>query len=219
MKPKSPTTLSIAGVFLALLFPVFALAGNMQSSQASSSTKARVPGQREAMRMVPARVALPETLDAKKTQPGHEFRATLANTVHLDNGPELPVGTALVGTVVTDDMQLKGMSKLALRFTKAELKDGRVVPIKATIVGVFAPEWMSPGGYPINPGDQAPNSWNDGTLQVEQIGATPGVDLHSKIASRNSGVFVSTTKDDVKLDKGSEIALAIAAQGHPGQTK
>lgn len=215
MKPKCPTTLLIVVVFLSLLVPVFALAG----SQAAPNTNPPIRGHREAMRMVPARAALAETLDAKKTRPGHVFRATLSNTVHLDNGPELPAGTVLVGAVVTDDMQLKGTSKLALRFTKAELKDGQVVPIKATIVGVFAPEWVSPQGYPVEAGDQAPNTWNDGTLQIDQIDATPGVDLHSRIASRNSGVFVSTTKDDVRLNRGSEIALAIAEQGHPGQTK
>ena len=37
-----------------------------------------------------------------------------------------------------------------------------------------------------------------------------GVDLHSKIADSNSGVFVSTKKDDVKLPRGYGIALAIA---------
>ena len=37
-----------------------------------------------------------------------------------------------------------------------------------------------------------------------------GVDLHSKISSQNSGVFVSMKKNDVKLKAGSEIQFAIA---------
>ncbi len=69
--------------------------------------------------------------------------------------------------------------------------------------------------YRLNPGDQIPNSWNDGTLAVDQIGAMNGVDLHSKIASQNSGVFVSTNKDNMKLVNGSELELAIAQQQHP----
>ena len=85
-----------------------------------------------------------------------------------------------------------------------------MVPIKATIVGVFGPEDQNAEGYEVQAGDQQPNSWNDGTLQVDQIGALSGVDLHSKIASRNSGVFVSSKKDDVKLKNGSELTLAIA---------
>jgi hypothetical protein len=59
---------------------------------------------------------------------------------------------------------------------------------------------------------QIPNSWNDGTLQVDQIGAVKDIDLHSRISSHNSGVFVSTKKHDVKIPAGSEIALAIAAR-------
>lgn len=164
------------------------------------------------MRMVPARAALVENLDADKTKPGSRFEATLSKTVKLDNGPELPEGTVLLGTVATDDMNVKGTSKLALRFTEAKLKDGMVVPIKATIVGVYKPREDNFQGYPVAPGDQVPNSWNDGTLQVDQIAVLSGVDLHSKIASMNSGVLVSTTKDNMKLSAGSEFALAIAQQ-------
>jgi hypothetical protein len=118
----------------------------------------------------------------------------------------------LIGSVATDDMQLAGTSKLALRFSQAQLKNGQVIPIKATIVGVLPSESSNPedGVTPGVGGDQAQTGWSNGTLQVDQIDALSGVDLHSKIASANSGVFVSTRKNDVKLSKGSEIELAIA---------
>jgi hypothetical protein len=169
---------------------------------------------REAMRMVPARAALDRNLDANKVKSGDEFRAELVKKVQLDNGPLLPEGTVLVGRISTDDMNVGGTSKLALRFTHANLKDGQVVPIKATIVGIYGPETMSSEDYPVARGDEVPNTWNDGTLAVDQIDALSGVDLHSKIASRNSGVFVSTKKDNFKLTAGSEFALAIAEQHH-----
>ncbi|MGC9222886.1 MAG: hypothetical protein ACP5E2_03120 [Terracidiphilus sp.] len=82
------------------------------------------------------------------------------------------------------------------------------MPIKATIVGIFGPADTS--DYPEEAGDQVPNSWTDGTLQVDQIGVLSDIDLHSKISSRNSGVLVSTKKDNFKLDEGSEIQFAIA---------
>lgn len=214
---KSAIGLSTAALSLALLLPVSAQNAYAQSSQDSQNTNAPLRGTREAMRMVPARAALKQTLNADKTQPGYQFRAVLSKKVQLENGPELPAGTVLVGRIVTDDMNVAGTSKLALRFTQADLKDGQVVPIKATIVGVFPPESSNAQGYPVAAGDQVPNSWNDGTLAVDQIGVMSGVDLHSKIASRNSGVFVSTKKDDVKLSAGTEIALAIAARGQGGE--
>ena len=54
-----------------------------------------------------------------------------------------------------------------------------------------------------------PNDWTPATVQIDQENVASGVDLHSKISSQNSGVFVSTKKDDIKLRAGSEIQFAI----------
>jgi hypothetical protein len=217
MKSEVAVSLSIAGLALVLLSPQCARASMMEGMSASPSVSTQHAGMTEAMQMVPARAALTMSLDAKKAHDGHPIRAALAETVHLKNGTELPSGTALLGTVATDDMQLQGTSKLALRFTQAKLKNGKVIPIKATIVAVYPPEDENAEGYDVAPGDQDPNFWTSKTLQVDQLGALSGIDLHSKIASKNSGVFVSTRKDDVKLTQGSEIALAIAAQSNGSQ--
>jgi hypothetical protein len=45
---------------------------------------------------------------------------------------------------------------------------------------------------------------------VDQINVTSHVDLHSDIASDDSGVFVSAGNHNLKLPAGSEIKLAIA---------
>ena len=165
--------------------------------------------------MVPARAAIDRTLDSDRTKPGDEFRAKLVQKVQLDNGPELPAGTMLMGTVTADDMNEGGTSKLALRFTEADLKDGQTLPIKVTIVSIYAPETISSDDYPVSRGDEAPNTWNNGTLQIDQISVMSGVDLHSRIASKNSGVLVSKKKHDFKVSADSEFALAIALQHHP----
>ena len=99
-----------------------------------------------------------------------------------------------------------------MRFTEADLKGGQVVPIKATIVGVARPSngYSADSGFPITPGEQSPNDWTAKTLKVEQINASSHVDMHSDIASDESGVFFSTANRDVKIPAGSEIKLAIA---------
>lgn len=203
MKREAAISLSIVALSLAFFLPkgVQALSpGSSPSAQSAISTA----GQSEAKQMVPAEAMLLETIDARKAKPGQQIKATLSDKVQLRNGPELPRGTQLIGTVAADDMQASGASRLALRFTQAELKDGKVIPIKATIVSVFNAD---------NLGNLDPNSWwTPKTLQIDQEQALSDVDLHSSIADRNSGVFVSAKKHDVKLPEGYGFALAIAAR-------
>ncbi len=204
-------TLAFATALLAL--PMLAFSQNANSSQDTNGSQMGSPGptgQREAMKMVRAQAELMHRLDAKKTMPGYTFKARLSKAAHLQDGTELPSGTILEGTVTQDDMQQQGKSKLALRFTQADLKDGKVIPLKATIVGIYKPQFDNEQDYPVTQGDQVPNSWTNGMLNIDQVGAMSGMDLHSKIASRNSGVLVSTKKDDVKLGQGTEFQLAIA---------
>jgi len=198
----STAALSVATLSLAMCIPALGQ-GSAQS------------GQHEADRMVPARASLTHALDSKDVKSGYQFRATLNDNVHLNDGVELHHGDVLLGRVTADDMNVPGKAHLAVRFNQAVLKDGQTIPIKATIVSVY-----SPGELPYSYGspEQIPNSWNDGTLRVDQLGVVKDVDLHSRISSHNSGVFVSTKKDDVKLPAGSEIALAIAARNNNGPT-
>ncbi len=199
MKGKPAIELLTAAFTLGMLCAIPALA------RAESQSAAQ-----EASKMVPAEASISKTLDITKDRVGDAITARLSDTVHLKNGPKLPSGTELIGKIANDDMNVSGKSKFALNFTSAKLKDGQIVPIKATIVGIFRPQSTSYMGEPVPAGTQVPNNWTDSTLQVDQIGALNGVDLHSKVSSENSGVLVSTKNNDMKLRPGTELALAIA---------
>jgi len=201
-------TCVLAAVSLVVLSPQLSQASPASNSGAATGDSA---GQAEAMQMVPGRAAITHPLDAQKLKAGERFKVKLADTVHLKDGRELPHGTTLLGQVASDVLQ-PGNTKLALVLNKAELKNGMMIPIKATIVGLFPPEQENSEGYNIVAGNQQPNTWNARQLKIDQIGAMSGVDLHSKISGDNSGVFVSTKKDNVKLSRGSELLLAIAPQ-------
>jgi hypothetical protein len=203
-----------------LTLPLFAYSQNASApdSQSAPGAQATIAGAQEATLMKPARALLVETLDASKDQSGQTVDAKLASKVTLTNGTELPKGTMLLGKVTADDMQQQGMSKLALRFDQARLKDGTTVPIHATIVGFYGPQAQA-GELEVGQTAEVPNDWTANTLQLDQENVVSGVDLHSKISSQNSGVFVSTKKDDVKLKAGSEIQFAIApAASNNGQS-
>jgi hypothetical protein len=212
MKTISRSRITLAALSMALCLPGFIYAQSEMNSQSSlnSSTTPNSNQMREARQMVPARAYLLNKLDANEMKPGAQFEARLSQTVHLKNGTELPKNTQLVGTVSTDDMQLHGTSKLALRITEARLRDGKMLPVKATIVGLYAPETENDQGYVVSPGDEEANGWNQNELSIHEVNAISGVDLHSRIDGSNSGVFVATKKDNVKIAAGSELALALA---------
>lgn len=215
------TTIALGAIFFTL--PLFGMAqsnnnssdtapanGVAQSSNNSSDTApANQEARSQAAQMVSANATLMHNFDAKDLQQSKEIRAKLNSSVTLENGTKLASGTVLVGHVVQDQAEPKGQNtRIAFDFNQAVLKDGKTVPIKATIVGV-TPGANQSVGYLVQPGDK----WTDGPLQIDQVGVLNGVDLHSQIAGENSGVLVSTKSNDLKLRQGSGIQFAIAPAG------
>jgi hypothetical protein len=213
MKSRFAVALSVGAVSFVLVFAQPMRAQSGEKTQPARANATPMAGTHEAALMVPAQAYLVRDLDAKKDHSGESFEAKLSDSVQLKNGPELPKGTILTGVIENDDMQIHAQSKLALRITNAELKDGKVIPVKATIVGIDAPQSTNYEGFPVAPGGQAPNDWNKETLAVDQIGALHDVDLHSRISGKNSGVLDSTRNNNMKLREGTELELAIA-EGH-----
>lgn len=212
MKSESSVTLSLAALCLALAVPALASARTPSASAAAAENSSTTSSASAiATQMVRARAALVKNIDSRTVKTGSQVQARLADKVHLKNGKELPSGTVLLGTVTADSMQSSGAPKLALKFTQAKLKNGTTIPIQATIVGVAGPKEMTNEGYDIVPGAQMPNTWDPTMLQVDAVNALSGIDMHSRIAGNNSGVFISNKKHDMKLEQGTELALALRA--------
>src|SRR6185437_7534242 len=162
---------------------------NSQYNNSGNSAEAR----QEAQQMVPARVVLLNEVSTRKSHDGDQVRAVLrSRDVVLKDGTRLPSGTVLVGKI-TEDHASPGNVRLAMRFGKAELKDGQTVPVKATIVAI------EPPGDEVDGIQQTPvpadDVWNQNTLQVDELGAVGGADLHSSITGDNSGIIVSDRKN------------------------
>jgi hypothetical protein len=188
------------------------MAGYCQSAGAGQgSMNAQENGTQMAQQMVPANAQLTHTLDAKKDKVGTPITAKLLKEVHLKNGTDFPKNTQLMGSVVTDDLNQQGTSKVAVRFDKAKLPSGQLIPIKAMLVGVYPPMGGAEGGT-VSLND-TPNTWDPSTLQVDQLNVISGVDLHSRLSAENSGVFVSKTKNDVKIPTQDEIQFAVGPMG------
>jgi hypothetical protein len=182
-----------------LTFPLFTFAQNATTQDVTQADH------QEATLMKPASARLVGDVDSVKNQPGYTVSAKLQGKVTLSDGTELPGGTILLGKITTDDTQQQGAKKLALRFDQARLKDGTTRPIRAMIVGFYGTNTGD-----LENGTPLTNGWTASELQLDQENVARGVDLHSDIGSQNSGVFVATKRDDVKLRQGSQIQFAIA---------
>lgn len=207
MRNKTVLVLAITVATCTLFYVEGARAQNTSNASEQNGIVNSAKAQREAARMVPAEAVLTQEIDARKIHSGEQFRARLTATVYLKNGTALPKGTELVGTVVTDKMEAGGPSTLALRFTKAVMENGKSVPIVATIAGIAPPAYGVATDYS---DDVPPDPWNASELKLDVIGAVSGFDLHSRIAGANSGVFVSTKDDEMRLADQTQLSLAIA---------
>ena len=162
-----------------------------QNPNAPGSQNASQGPASETSLMKPARARLVEAVDAHKDTSGQTIKAQLDGKLTLTNGTELPRGTVLLGKITADDTEQQGKAKLAVRFDQARLKDGTIVPIRTAIVGFSGPQAESADEDPLDTANEIPIDWTARTLQMDQVNVAPGVDLHSKISSQNSGVFRS----------------------------
>jgi hypothetical protein len=206
MKIGSMVSLSFLLALGTLTSPKFARARGVDPTQPAHPSSSLMQAKQEAALMVPAAAELKTGIDARKVHPGDPIEAVLQDTVHLKNGPELKGGTILMGKVTADRMQ-SGNARLALRFTGAKLKGGQILPIKATILLIGPPTYNYMSEQRLV--DEA-DLWHGRTLQVDQVGALRNIDMHSKIASMNSAVFVSHKNDNMKLAPSSQLVVAIA---------
>ncbi len=145
-----------------------AVASAMASSGWAQNTSAAVNGAQQPtprnIQLVPARATLDSTLDAKKAKQGEPVKAKLEANVEIPDEPTLPKNTVLEGHV--DQVQASehhSNSTMVVTFDQAKLKDGQVLPIKATVVAIAEPVMMSdegggamPAGAPMPSGGGAP---------------------------------------------------------------
>ena len=85
---------------------------------------------------------LDKIVHPKKVKVGDEVVARMTDSTKLKDGTELPKGTRIVGKVTEVKMKAdkEGPSKLGLLFDKAQLKEGKEVPVTMALVSV-APRW------------------------------------------------------------------------------
>jgi hypothetical protein len=157
--------------------------------------------QHRTTRLVEGKAQLDSRLDTKSATQGKAVTAHLTDSIETSQGVKLPRNTRLLGHVDQVKASENGSpSTLVITFDKAQLKDGKDVPVKATIVAV------SPRG---EPQEIAMNVGSDGEV-LQEPGTIAGVSLRSAVHDSSSGTLTGDHRN-IKLGFGTELVVAIAA--------
>jgi hypothetical protein len=148
--------------------------------------------------LVAASAELETSINAKTAKAGDLITAKIAASAQMPGGKKLARGTLLLGHI--DQVQAaenSGTSTVVVTFDKAQPKDGQLIPIKSTIVGISSDgtQAISPPLSPHLRFETEPNS-------------THGYSLTSDVQSSNSAVLKASGKN-VHLRQGTELAFAI----------
>lgn len=200
---------SLRNLSLGLATATLALAGAAWAQPAASSSQQSMNSM-NSVHLVGVNARLDHSLDVTTVHNGQRIEARLNGTVKTSNDMKLRRGTELWGRV--EDVHAStngGPSSMSVVFNTAVLKNGRHVPVKVTILGVY-------------PSNEAQMEMN-GTQTIppppmhvsskERIDQEPGlihhVSMNSAVQSNNSGTF-RDSKGNLKLRAGTFLQVGIA---------
>ena len=125
-----------------------AMASRNGVSEASSATASAGRASASAAQASDVSAELTKKIDSKNAKVGDAVEAKTTGAVRLADGTRLPKGTRLIGhvTEVSRKSSEEKTSSLAFGFDHAILRDGREVPIRATLMSLSAPAPMTAGG-------------------------------------------------------------------------
>ena len=161
---------------------------------------------------------LDQSLDSRTAKVGESVSVKLNDTVKTPDGVKLTRGTELLGKVAeVKPAENNGPASVTLVFTSAKLKDGKEIPVKATLVGAYTASEGSDASYGSQTMAPAPAVVNADDSFNQQAGALHHVALTSSVKSSDSGTFTSTD-GNFKLQAGTYLQLGVAAAGNRGTT-
>lgn len=160
-----------------------------------------------AQTLVGVNARLDHTISSQSAKVGETVTAKLKEKVTVD-GVKLPKNTTLIGTVTeAKSSENRGPSSLVLTFTEAELKGGKKIKVKATVIAA----------YPADQADQSVNSNQflplppatvSSDFAADQSGALGKISLSSS-AQKDSSVTFTQKKGNFRLDAGTYLQMGI----------
>jgi len=161
---------------------------------------------------------LMKPLDSQSATVGESVAVRLEGSVKTPDGVKLPRGSALLGKVVAvTPSENGGPSSVSLVFTTAEVRGGRQIPVKATLLAAFPADENTAASYDASsmstvarqvPADHSVN---------QQPGALPSITLKAAVRNSDSGTF-SRADGNFKLAAGTFLQVGVAPAATAGST-
>ncbi len=196
---------------LALLFASVSIVA-AQTPSAPQSESSHV------IMMVNLTASIEKTIDSKKAKAGDPVAAKTTATTTLSDGTQVPSGSILTGHIdnVTPS-ENKGDSTLTITFDKLQIKNGKEIPVKATVVSVASTAPAGDDGKPYDPSSYRPgmlgdNKANGQNNQPVSTGPHPveGLSVAGSPKEPTSGTFTQEKKN-LHLTSSTQLVVSVAA--------
>ena len=166
------------------------------------------------MQLYSANARLMQSLNSNTARMGQQVVAELTSNARTRrNSIVLPKGTLLKGKVEqVQRADSNDGTRLSIVFNWAVLKDGRVLPIKATLLGAYRPS----SDYSIGSASSylpiQPRMIPDDDSFLQKSGTLKHISMESSVKSSVSAVFASR-RHNIDLNRGTRLQVALAPQG------
>jgi hypothetical protein len=161
---------------------------------------------------------LVQSLNSATAAQGQPVTVKLDGSVTTADGVKLPRGTELIGKVSEVQPSKDGSpASVSVTFTTAQLKGGKQIPVKATLLAAYPSDQGVEEDYSDATADLVPQDVSGAHSVDQEAGALPGVALKAAVADADSGTF-SKTNGNFKLGAGTFFQIGVGAAAGESST-
>jgi len=196
---------------------LIALGASLSFYPAIAQSTAAGAGPSHVIQMVNLVANVDKSIDTKKAKVGDPFNAKVMTAGKLDDGTDVPVGSVLEGHVdsVTPS-ENKGSSVLTVTIDKLAIKNGKEIPVKATITGVASTEsnddkgYSDPSSYQVRSIPATTPSGTQDPNAPKSPHSVPDLNLTSSPHDATSGTF-TYAKKNLHMNSSFQLQVSVAS--------
>lgn len=182
----------------------FAQSGQVSGSMEHSQATAKSPDAQATMTL---KAVLTKGLDVRKARAGDPVVARTTEELRGKGDLGIPKNAKLLGHVTQAKVRGRGQSTstLGIAFDRAQMKDGREIPLQALIQAMAPPEDDTGIENNTGAGSAAPAA-SHGAIGMK------GLQLDDPSTNVAAGSVIHSSSDNVRLESGTRLLLSVTIQ-------